>query len=337
MRNENRILPPGRVVALLAALSLLVFATPSDSASRSHQSPGYAVSARLAEPRLFADGIISTGDYESHPAFTPDGRTLYFLKDSPDFGQWTIFFSRFVGGRWTSPVIAPFSGQYRDADPFITSDESKLFFISDRPVPGKAHRDLDIWVMDRMGNTWGTPRNLGAPVNSDAAEWYPTVAADGTLYFGSGRPGGKGKTDLWRTRLVNGHYAEPENLGSPINSALDEYEPYIASDQSFLIFMAENRDGHGDTDLYVSYQKSNGWTAPESLPSAINSSASEYSPKISPDGKYFFWTSTRRTGGEPAKPLTTSEYIRKIRSSGNGLGDIYQIDLDALHLKRPPS
>ena len=110
-------------------------------------------------------------------------------------------------------------------------------------------------MMDWNGSEWGAPRNLGAPVNSDGDEWYPTVATDGTLYFGSDRTGGQGNTDIWRTRFSGGHYADAENLGSPVNSQRDEFEPYIAPDQSFLIFMAENRDGRGDTDLYVSYQK----------------------------------------------------------------------------------
>lgn len=236
-------------------------------------------------------------------------------------------------GRWTEPQVAPFSGQYRDADPFITPDGSKFLFISDRPAPGKAHRDLDIWMMDRVGSAWGEPRNLGAPVNSDGSEWYPTLAADGTLYFGSNRPGGFGKTDLYRSRLVEGRYTDPENLGASINSDLDEFEPYIAPDQSFLIFMGENRERRGDFDLYISYQKSGAWTKPQELPSGINSPANEFSPKISPDGKYFFWTSARSVlDRSAARRRTTREYLNEIRSPGNGLGDIYYIGIQSLRI-----
>ncbi len=321
-------------VSLMLGTAAWVVAGSSTQPTDDHAVAPYVVAGPLTEPAIFSKGTISTGDYESHPAFAPDGKTIYFLKDSPDFSYWTIFVSRFQNGRWTKPEIAPFSGQYRDADPFITVDGSKLLFISDRPVPGKAHRDLDIWAMDWNGNEWGPPRNLGAPVNSESAEWYPTMAADGTLYFGSGRTGGQGKTDLWRARLSGGHYTETENLGRPVNSELDEFEPYIATDQSFLIFMAENREGRGDTDLYVTYQRNGAWTKPQSLPGSINSTASEYSPKISPDGKYFFWTSTRNLqNATPSKPLSTEEYLGRIHSAGNGLGDIYQIDFDALHLE----
>ncbi|HXQ34202.1 MAG TPA: hypothetical protein VN843_09330, partial [Anaerolineales bacterium] len=87
----------------------------------------------MPEPTIFAEGVISTGDFESHPAFTPDGKTLYFLKSSPTFNFWTIMVTHFKGNKWTSPEVIPISGQYRDADPFITSDGSKFFLISDRP------------------------------------------------------------------------------------------------------------------------------------------------------------------------------------------------------------
>jgi hypothetical protein len=56
-------------------------------------------------------------------------------------------------------------------------------------------------MVERKGEGWGEPRNLGAPINSPGAEWFPTLAADGTLYFGSDWEGGKGGTDLWRSRL----------------------------------------------------------------------------------------------------------------------------------------
>ena len=88
----------------------------------------------VPEPKIFGEEIISTGDFESHPEFTPDGKTLYFLKDSPAFNFWTICVSHFRDGKWTAPEVAPFSGQYSDADPFITSDGAKFFFISNRPL-----------------------------------------------------------------------------------------------------------------------------------------------------------------------------------------------------------
>ena len=82
------------------------------------------------EPQIFAENSISTSDDESHPGFTPDGKTLYFLKNDPSFNHWTIVVSREQNGKWSTPEVAPFSGQFSDADPFITLDGQRFFFIS---------------------------------------------------------------------------------------------------------------------------------------------------------------------------------------------------------------
>src|ERR687888_200446 len=88
-----------------------------------------APSATAPEPELFGEGVISTGDDESHPGFTPDGKTLYFLKNDPAFNHWTIVVSREENGKWIKPEVAPFSGQFSDADPFIMLDGDRFFFI----------------------------------------------------------------------------------------------------------------------------------------------------------------------------------------------------------------
>jgi Tol biopolymer transport system component len=283
-------------------------------------------------PSIFAEGVISTGDYESHPAFTPDGRTIYFVKSSPSFSFWTIAESHYVDGKWTVPEVAPFSGRYSDADPFITADGKRLYFISRRPAPSKTTPDLDIWFVDQLANGWSEPRHLDAPVNSAGNEWYPTIAADGTLYFGSDRPGGKGATDIYRCRFVDGHYAEPENLGAAINTEADEYEPYIAPDQSYLIFMAAGRaDSRGGSDIYISRFAGGAWSTAQNLGEGINSSADEYSPKISPDGKWFFFSSTRGSR-PPPKRIGYSELLEWLHGPRNGLGDIYRVGIDQLPL-----
>ncbi len=294
----------------------------------------YASDQPMSEPAIFGRGVISTGDFDSHPELSSDGKTLYFVRSAPNFNFWTILVSHFANGQWSSPEVAPFSGQYSDADPFITPDGSQLYFISRRPAAGKSGQDTDIWVMERTPSGWSEPRNLGAPINSEGDEWYPTMTQDGTLYFGSDRPGGKGATDLYRARRTDGGYATPENLGDVINTQFNEFEPFITADESVLLFMAGGRpDGLGGLDLFVSYNRNGAWTKPVNLGDKINSPRLEYSPKISPDGKYFLWASTRNFTDKPLeKRLTYPEFMDKLGSPGNSLGDIYQIDLSALGL-----
>jgi Tol biopolymer transport system component len=293
----------------------------------------YAAHKPLPVPELFAPGVISTGDFDSHPAFTPDGNTLVFLKSSANFSYWTIVESHYRNGAWTTPVLAPWAGRWRDADPFITADGRRLWFISDRPVNDKPKEDLDIWYVDRRGDSWTEPVHLEGPVNTDADEWFPTLASDGTMYFGSSREGGAGKTDLYRSRLVDGKYTAPENLRDAINSKSDEFEPMIAPDQSFLIFMASGRpEGKGGGDFYISEFREGKWQPAHNLGEPINSRTLEISPKISPDGKWLFFTSSRGVfSGKPFdKMLTTDEMIKTFRGPKNGLGDIYQVDMSAV-------
>ena len=292
----------------------------------------------VAALKVFAPGVISTGDFESHGAFTPDGTEFYFLKAAPNYSHWSMFVSRLADGKWQRPELVPWSGQYRDADPFITPDGKRLYFISDRPVDGKAKDDLDIWMVEREGNGWGAPRHLDAPVKSAGNEWFPTIAADGTMYFGSDREGGLGRTDIYRCRRGANGYEPAENLGANINSPLDEFEPLIAPDQSWLIFMASGRpEGKGSGDLYISNARDGAFQPATNLGEPINSRALEIGPKVSPDGKWFFFTSGR--GVFVGKPLekkhSTDELLSVLRGSGNGMGDIYQIEIDAVIRKTP--
>ena len=295
----------------------------------------------LPHSTLFAPGVISTSDYESHPTFAPDGRELYFLKMAPNFSRWTIFVSRYKDGSWSQPEVAPFSGQYQDADPYITSDGKHFYFISDRPVEAGGERQShhDIWVMDKTDLGWSAPRHLPAPVNSDADSYYPIALKNGTLYFGSERKGSKGLGDIYRAVPQKGGSYIVENLGAPVNTNAGEYEAFVTEDERLLILAAAKRpDSLGDYDLYVSHKQADGkWSEPVNLGQEVNSPTRELSPKLTPDGKYLFWMSCRLPA-LAAKPQrrTTAEVLQELRTPGNGLGDIYQIDVSAVPALKPP-
>jgi Tol biopolymer transport system component len=295
----------------------------------------YTAKGPLPVATVFQPGVISTADDESHPTFTPDGTTLFFLKNTPTFRHWTIVESHYANGRWGVPEVAPFSGQYNDADVFLAKDGS-VFFISNRPVDGKPRNDTDIWVMRRNGAGYAEPEHIDA-VSSPKYEWFPTVADDGTLYFGSGRTEGSlGGTDIWRSRRVDGRYQPPENLGPVINTAGNDTEAWIAPDQSYLIFSTDGRkDTRGADDIYVSHRNGDSWTEPRNLGDAVNSAGSEYGAKPSPDGKYLFFCSNRALADRPLDHrLNYAELTQKLHAPGNGLNDIYQVDMSALDIAR---
>ena len=184
-------------------LSISIQAVAGQTAKRKSSLP---LEKPILGPTIFVPGVISTGDYEAVPQFSPDGKIFYFAKGTPDFHFWTIVFSRFENGKWTEPQVAPFSGQYSDADEFITADSKWMFFISRRPTGNDSAqntpRKYDVWVMERtVRGDWSEPKNLGTPINSEENEFFPTLTKDGTLYFGSGRNGGEGGIDLYCSRL----------------------------------------------------------------------------------------------------------------------------------------
>ncbi|HEY4282596.1 MAG TPA: sialidase family protein [Chthoniobacterales bacterium] len=306
------------------------------------QTAPYDSAKPLPKATVFAPGTISTGDYESHPTFAPDGHEIYFLKMAPNFSRWSIFVSRYENGSWSQPEVAPFSGQYQDADPFITADGKHFYFISDRPLQagGQRQSNHDIWVMDKTDSGWSAPRHLPAPVNSDADEFYPIALKNGTLYFGSQRKEANGVGDIYRAvPQKDGGYAV-ENLGSPVNTEAGEYEAFVSEDERMMLLAITRRpDSLGDIDLYVSHKHADGkWGEPVNLGPEINSPARELSPKVTPDGKYLIWMSCR-VPPLPEKPQrhTTDEVLQELHAPGNGLGDIYQIDISAVPALKPPN
>jgi dipeptidyl aminopeptidase/acylaminoacyl peptidase len=282
------------------------------------------------EPQLFP---LSTGHEESSITFAPDGKTAYFRKGIAWSNVGIIVFSQLRNGRWTEPEVASFSGLYSDGAPSISPDGKRLFFSSLRPVDGKtAKTDLDIWVVEKTAGGWSEPKNLGPPINTPSLEISPSVAADGTLYFDSNRAGGRGSLDIYRSRLVEGKYTEPENLGEAINSTNPDSNPCIDARGERLFFASNRTGGAGAWDIYVSANRNGRWEAARNIGSAINTDSVERWPALSPDGRHLFFTSNRGIGGAPSEKelLTYQRLIGKLRSAGNESADIYRVTLSAL-------
>ena len=289
-------------------------------------------------PEIFAPGIVSTGHYEQSNSFSPDGKEFYYTLVGPKFG--TTVFMQMQHGNWGRPQTAPFSGRYNDYYPFCSPDGKRLYFVSMRPVSGQGEpkKDFDIWFVESIENHWSEPQNIGPPVNTESYELHPTVTNDGTLYFVSSRRGGNGRMDVYRSRLVDGRFPEPENLGNPINTEFAESNPYIAPDESYLIFTSYDRpDGYGKYDLYISYRKSDGsWTNAQNMGDRINSEENESTPNLSHDGKYFFFTSARNVHDSFSESMYTYDHINEmLNSPGNGRGDVYWVDAKIIEELKP--
>ena len=289
--------------------------------------------AQKTAPAIFEAGVISVGDYESHADFSVSGDTLMFVKSNPDVSKWTICYSIRKNGKWSKPEVAPFSGQYMDADPFFTPDGKMLLFISNRPIkegdPPK--NDMDIWKIEKTKSGWGKPERLSDVVNSDKSEYYPMMLVEGNageLYFGSRREGGHGGSDIWKAEIENGVFKGPFNMGEAINNEGNQFEPYVAPDASYIIFMATPTEDLQSADLYISYNKGDFWTKAQKLLEPINSSATEFSPRVTKDGKYFFFASARNVNPSfTSKREKMTDVEKRLHGAGNGLGDIWFVEV----------
>jgi len=253
---------------------------------------------------------------------------VYFIKCSYDLKVSAICVSYKRNGKWTDPEVASFSGHYMDADPFVARDGKSLYFMSNRPLKegDPVKDDTDIWKTSLTATGWSKPIRMDAPVNSELDEYYPTIADNGNIYFGSTRKGGLGGSDIWRCKFENGKYLPAENLGEAINTPGNDYEAFIAPDESFLIYNSTS-NGLARLDFYISYNKNGAWTKAVKLPEPLNSDGIEWSPKVTRDKKWFYFGSTRnRWADTPAKAENMEQFNKRLQSAGNSLADIYTVD-----------
>jgi hypothetical protein len=249
------------------------------------------------EPAVFAPGVISLEDrFEQFLLYSPDARGLTFGITNSDWSQFFLYSAKLEDGQWTEAVAAPFLGSDSSAlTSCLSFDGRRAFFTSSRP----SYPPADIWMSERVGAGWSEPAKLPAPVSSDRDEFEVSIARNGTLYFSSSRDGGWGDLDIYRARLVAGEYPAAENLGPPINTSWGDDLPYIAPDESYLIFASDRPGGLGARDLYISFQIDDEWIEAVNLDQPINSEEWDIYPSVSPDGRYLFFT--RRTSWETSE------------------------------------
>jgi hypothetical protein len=329
--------PPPRIHGTRPLLTLLWMGAILAGCGTSSRQPAPARGA--PRPELHGAGLFTTGAWDFFMAFTPDQRRVLFGRADDAFEQYTLLETRLGDdGHWSAPVKPRFASAWSNADPHISPDGRSVFFISNRPLPGEAavRPTYDIWVATlRADGEWGDATRLPPPVNdSELDEWSPAVAANGNLYFGGERPGTRGGSDLWVSRLVDGVYQPPENLGDAINTGALEVEPWIAPDERYLIFSALRReDSAGSYDLYLSRRRPDGsWEKARPLGHGINSPARDFNPSVSPDGKWFYFSSNRPFTGDVGPRFDRPRNDAALVGIGKGTGDIYRMPMSALGL-----
>jgi hypothetical protein len=198
-----------------------------------------------------------------------------------------------------------FNGPDLDGCPFISRDGKKFFMASNRPG---GLGGIDIWLSTRArkGDPCGAPVNVGAPVNSSANDFCPTLARDGrNFYFVSNRAGGCGGADMYTAqRSATGTFGLVTNLGCQVNSSADEASPMPLRElgKGNVLYFSSTRPGGfsaeaagalvGDSDLYVSVWDGSVF-GPAALVPGANSSFEDGQPNTRRDGLELFFYSNR--------------------------------------------
>jgi hypothetical protein len=214
---------------------------------------------------------------------SPDGNTALWVQSQGKRDTLRLLESQRRKGQWQTPTFVPFTarkGEWKDIDPIFTPDGTVVLFQSNRPVPGHDARiGFDMWAVEKFERGWGTPYHLGNMINTDSSESYASMAKNGNLYFTGSSD--KQQGDIYVATYRDGAYTAPQRLGPPINTRdKREANPFIAPDESYLIYAAGKPDNDNDSDLYIAFRKDGAWTAPINLGVSINSTISEFCPFV---------------------------------------------------------
>ena len=267
-------------------------------------------------PEVFAPGIISGGRNDGYVVETPDGQEIFFMEvvTRNNQGFATILHSTVVNGFWTKPTVAPFSGTYSDGPLAIHPDGTRLYFSSVRPIdPAESTHESNIWYVEKVGGVWGEPKSIGRPINGRNNTSGPSVTSSGTLYFTE--IASDGRNEIFRSELLDGRYQEPERLPSTVNSSRQQYDSYVAPDESFLIYGAYLRpDTFGETDLYIAFRDEAGtWTQSMNMGSLVNTSGNEGTATITCDTKYIFYSKYNSAENRTDIYWFSKEYIEDLK------------------------
>jgi hypothetical protein len=194
------------------------------------------------------------------------------------------------GNFWGAPEVFPYEGKINV--PFYSIDGERLYVMIE------PQEKEEIWYFTKSGEEWTRPEPLDSVINSSSMHWQFSIDKGGNVYF-SGR-------SILCARLIDGEYAPPKPLPSPINTAGESQKqfreglvgPCISPDGDYLIFTKFSADRRKPIQLYISFKNMDGsWTEPRSLSEKLQTEGNDSAPRISPDGKYLFFQSVRKGSG----------------------------------------
>jgi Tol biopolymer transport system component len=235
-------------------------------------------------PKIFAPDIVSTELDEFGCTMSPDGREFYFTRTFLEPRRHTIMVCRLESTGWSQPEIADFSGQHAEAEPNFSPDGRRLFFGRLR-VTEQNSSVSDIYVTDRTADGWREPEYLMPGM-------FASISNNDILYF-TDISRGMHKGNIATAEIINNEYSKPELLDASVNSTAQDAHPFIAPDESYILFDSNRPGGYGSSDLYICFRdEKDSWGDAISLGEPINTPEYDAIPSVSPGGEYLFFCRT---------------------------------------------
>ncbi len=218
-------------------------------------------------PEAFAPGLVTTENWEYGGVFSPDMKEYYLLKsDENQQAAFVVF--RYRDGHWLESRISDRVGQ-----PVISPDGQIMHL-------GKRYKQ-------RTASGWSEIMDLGGKFDKFRIMRL-TASANGTYYFDEVGSDGDGK--IRYSRLINGEREEPKLASPAINTGTWLAHPFIAPDESYILWDGRREEGFGNSDIYISFRQDDGsWGSAINLGEKINTDAWEAAASVTPDGKYLFF------------------------------------------------
>ncbi len=251
-------------------------------------------------PVEFAPDIVSPEGLFEGGGFSPDMKEFYFSRKNGNYVKRTFFVIRYENNSW---------GHESETDikwPKFSEDGNTIF-------GGKEYRE-------RTDRGWSEPKSQGEFLKDQAHGI--SLSSKGTYYFGFNEKEGRGYGSIRYSRLIDGKRENPVKMSKTINTGRYIAHPFIAPDESYLMWDAEREGGYGDSDCYISFRQQDGsWGAAINMGTQINTASNESSPSVTHDGEYIFFS--------------RGDWELKEDGSTNWVGKPYWVDAQVIENLRP--
>lgn len=196
------------------------------------------------------EGELNTDVEEGICSFSPDGSMMYLTRARREPNANTsveIFTSQRSDAKWSAPVKLEITADTLSVfgHPAVSPDGQWLYFSSDMPG-GSGGKD--IWRIN-LNERIGSLENMGEWINTPGDEEFPFVRSDSVLYFASDGHPGYGGLDLFRAELKPSGGWAVTNMGTPVNSAFDDFGITFGEGESGF-FSSNRNDARGYDNIY---------------------------------------------------------------------------------------